>query len=117
MPAVICEQHSFLANEKDAIFPGRQLSILEIGWPFAAVVPCQFDGRQVAASREFIMHDQPLSRPFRASGNGRSLGVYTDRMPQLERPERQVRVVTGHVGQRPAAEVPPASPVERKINW
>ena len=37
------------------------------------------------------------------------------RMTQLQRPERQVHVVAGHVAERALAEVPPAAPLGRVI--
>jgi len=47
--------------------------------------------------------------------DGRPLGLGPLRVPQPERPEREVHVMAAKVAERPAAEVPPSSPLAGQV--
>ena len=62
------------------------------------------------------IHTHHQMRGRRVGMRRRSLGRHLRRMPQLQRPERQVDVMAGHIRESATAEVPPTTPVERMID-
>src|SRR5439155_522764 len=88
---------------------------LRIRWPHAAIVPGERQRRHVAAGRELVTDDFPARRVLRL------VRITAERFDgswifQVERPERGVENVAGHVAQGAGAEIPPAAPGERVIN-
>src|SRR5439155_14816057 len=75
----------------------------------SAVGPVELQGRLIAASWELVIALGP-----RGGSIGMHLGACAEngcRMPQAERPERQVHDVRGHVAERAGAVLPEAPPV------
>jgi len=116
LPGVVArQQHALGADEQDAGVPllrgvlsERSQHVGQHPRPPAAVVPGELHRGQLAPRGELVAHLQPSRRALGV--HGRAGGLDARRVPQLQRPERQVHVVAAEVAQPAAAEVPPASP-------
>ena len=89
---------------------GRQVALAVAG----AFVPGELHRRQPFAGRELVGDRRP--RRVRLGVDLAALGRDPHGQAQLERHERQVGRVAGHVAQRAGAEIPPPAPVMRMIN-
>ena len=78
-----------------------------------SVAPGERHCRPIADRRELIV--DPLRRRRGLGEEQRALGRDARRILEAERPVGSVHEVTGHVTHRTGAEVPPATPVERRI--
>ena len=109
---VVGDQHAFGSEEQYGTAPLRNLPFLHQFGIRPAVVPMQSHGWQVAARRILLLRDRPPRCAFRMHGSAR---FDRRRVPELERPEREIAVMAEEVAQLAIGEVPPIPPVERRI--
>src|SRR5439155_7206716 len=102
-----------LADEHYALAPIGNFTLSDELRALAAVVPSQLEGRQLAAHGELIADDQPRRRGFGI--DRRPFRFDRQRVAELQRPEGEVHVVTGHVAEDTLAEIPPVPPDLRGI--
>src|SRR6266516_2826864 len=105
---VIGQNHSFAADEQAAAVPLRDSAVFpDLGFALA-LMPREFDPREVAARAVFVGGAHRGGRDLRM--RGWSAGLDGERGLKLERPEWEIVPMAAQVAHRAIAEIPPAIP-------